>query len=836
MIAKILAFVLVFAMTVPVATSIAEPTVASAASVALTTTKKTVVMGSSYTVTLKDSNLVAKKSFKSSNIKIATVNGKGIVTPVKAGSVKIACTVTLTSGVTVKLICNITVKDRVPATGLTLNAVYDKNNTHNIKVAEKYDFNAKLIPTTSNDTVFYSIADTDIATVNSYGVVTGIKEGFTVLEARAGINKTEAFKTTNKAVTRVYIQITPKDVPTPTPTPTPTVAPKATGVSMVSSKEIQIQFNTTIEKSSVINSNNELVAGAVAVIPGAGATAIGTLSATLSQDKKALNLITSGEFNGTYVVSVFSKIMATDGQLVAAGAFQSDFKDTVGPAYVSTQVDDTGYICKINFNEALDISGLAILSVNGTSSTTVKSFLSNPSNYVLSSDKKTLSISLGSLNEKALNVMVSMVGIKDVKGNASVQYQLNTLVQTDATPKPLANIVEVKRESKTLLVATFDRGIQFGGYAIIDGNYITGVIDSTDNKKVKYTLTNTAITGSKNVTFSGWINYNVSNATGNSQTRAVDFTLDTTAPKVVGYEFAVSTENGSSVQTLTLVYDKKISLVNGSGTLSALVNSNSGNVYTKSITYTAVANAQKLTLTFAGQNFDSGYYKITLPAGMVVDSLENLSATQDITVAKQAGSSVVLPQPVSILQDPTNPSKIKVTFANKLDQVSAQTVANYLVNGTITPVSATIIEQSDSNAVVELVFASASFSSSGTYTIKVSGVKGYNDSYGPMKEYNTILTLVDNSGPQVVSCKLTSATAVQLTLSKNVTGTGEFQIHIGGTLVNATATYVAGNVIYITLPSPVTASTYLVVTKNELKDANNNLANIQSPLLAEKSY
>jgi hypothetical protein len=284
------------------------------------------------------------------------------------------------------------------------------------------------------------------------------------------------------------------------------------------------------------------------------------------------------------------------------------------------------------------------------------------------------------------------------------------------------------------------------------------------------------------------------------------------------------------------VYDKKISLVNGSGTLSALVNSNSGNVYTKSITYTAVANAQKLTLTFAGQTFDSGHYKFTLPAGMVVDSLENLSATQEIMVEKQVGSSVVLPQPVSILQDPTNPSKIKVTFANKLDQASAQTVANYLVNSTITPVSATIIEQSDSNAVVELVFASASFSSSGTYTIKVSGIKGYSDSYGPMKEYNTILTLVDNSGPQVVSCKLTSATAVQLTLSKNVTGTGEFQIYIGGVLVNATATYVAGNVIYITLPSPVTASTYLVVTKNELKDANNNLANIQSPLLAEKSY
>ncbi len=835
-IAKLLAFILVFAAAVPVTTSFANTSVVSAASVALTETKKTVVMGSTYTLALKDDTLVTKKSYKSSNVKIVTVNGKGVVTPVKVGTAKVACTVTLKSGQTVKLICNITVKNRIPATKLTLNAVYDKINAHKIEAGKQFDFNAKLTPTSSNDTVFFTIADSDIATVDENGVVTAIKEGVTVLEARAGVNKTEASKSTNKVVARTYILVTAKAAATPTPTPTPTATPKATGVSLISSKEIQIQFNTTIEKSSVINSNNELVPGAVAIVPGTGASAIGTLTASLTEDKKALNLVASGEFSGTYVVSVFSKVMATDGQLVAANAFQSDFKDTVGPAYVSTEVDETGYVSKIKFNEALDISGLTILQVNGSSNATVKAFLSNPSNYTLSADKKSLTISLGSLNEKALNVMVSMVGIKDIKGNASSSYQLNVLVQTDATPKPLANIVEVKRESKTLLVASFDRAIQFGGYAIIDGNYITGVIDNTDNKKVKYTLTNTAITGPKNVTFSGWINYNVSSTTGNSQTRAVDFTLDTTAPKIVGYEFTTETENGISTQLLTLSYDKKISLVNGSGTLSALVNSSSGNVYTKSITYTAVANGQKITLTFAGQNFDSGYYNITLPVGMVVDSLENLSASQVISVAKQAGSSAVLPQPVSVLQDLTNPSKIKVTFANKLDQSSAQNVANYLVNNTITPVSATIIEQSESNAVIELTFASGAFGASGTYTIKVSGIKGYNDSYGAMKEYNTILSLVDNSGPVVVSCKLTSPTFVQLTLSKNVTGTGDFQIYAGGSLVNATSTYVAGNVIYITLPQSITDSTYIVNTKNEFRDSNNNLATIPSPIMAVKSY
>jgi hypothetical protein len=115
-------------------------------------------------------------------------------------------------------------------------------------------------------------------------------------------------------------------------------------------------------------------------------------------------------------------------------------------------------------------------------------------------------------------------------------------------------------------------------------------------------------------------------------------------------------------------------------------------------------------------------------------------------------------------------------------------------------------------------------------------VKGYNDSHGTMNEYNTILTLVDNSGPQVISCKLTSATTVQLTLSKSVSGTGEFQINVGGNFVSATATYVAGNVIYITSPTPITTSTYLLITKNEFKDISNNLANIPATIMAEKSY
>ena len=834
---RILAFILVFAFAMPVATTLKQETVVSAASVALTATKKTLVVGKTYTVALKDSTNVTKKSFKSSNTKVATVNGKGYVKAIAVGTAKITCTVTLKSGATVSLTCTITVKNRVPATAVAFkNVVHDKINAHVIEVGAKYDFNMKMTPSNATDTTYFTIADSDIASVTASGVVTAKKTGITILEARTGVNATEANKATNKVVAKTYIYVKEKEVvtPTPTPTPSPSVSPQATGVQMVSSTEIKINFNAAIDKSTVIDSNGNLITGSITVTAGSGATSYGTLTPKLSADKKSLSLTATGEFNGTYVVTVFSKVMTEDDQIVAAASFQNDFKDNVGPTYVSTEVADNGYISKINFSEAIDISNLAIISVNGTSNSTVNARLSSAANYVLSADKKSLTVDLSGIGEKSLNVMVTMAGIKDLKGNVSPSYQMSVIVKIDATEKPVANIISVVRESKTALVATFDQPIQYAGYAILDGNYLQGTIDNEDNKIVRFGLVNTSVTGTKTVVFSGYRNYNMVNSTGNNQTRAVDFTLDTTAPQLVNYEFTSDIVNGVAVQNLELNYSKRISILNGSGELSALVNSVSGDIYTKTLNYTAVANGNKLTLTFAGTNFESGYYSITLPASLVVDSLDNPSITQQISLSKQAGSSAALPQPATITQDLTNPSKIRLTFNQKLDQASAQNVANYRVNGSIVPTSAIITAQSDNNAVVELTFASNSFTSYAVYTFTVSGIMGYNGSYGPMNEYNTILTLVDNSRPEVVSCKLTSSTMIQITLTKEVTGSGEFKVYTNNGLVNASSVFPSGKTIYISSPTEITNSTYVVLVKNDFKDMNNNTANIPAQIVVTR--
>lgn len=839
MTAKILAFILVFAMAFPVAAIMRPETVASAASVALTATKKTVVIGNTYTVTIKDKTLVSKTSYSSSNTKVATVNGKGVVTAIAAGTAKITCKVTLKSGALVTLYCTITVKKRVPATAVAFkNVIHEEINAHIIEVGDKYDFNMKLTPTTSTDSTYFTIADSEIASVTAGGIVTAKQEGITVLEARAGMNATEANKASNTVVAKTYIYVKPKTVVTPTATPTPTPVPeaKATGVTMVSSQEIQIQFNTAIDKTSVIDNNANLVSGAISVTKGSGALDYGTLLPKLSADKKSLSLTCSGEFNGTYVVTVFNKVMSEDGQIVTAASFQSEFKDNVGPSYVTSEISDNGNACQIIFNEAIDISNLAIIAVSGSNNETVKSKLSNIANYSLSADRKSLTVDMTGCGERAINVMVSMVGIKDLKGNASAQYQMNVLVQTDTTEKPIANVVSVVRESKTTIVATFDKPIETAGYAILDNNNLYGVIDIADRTKVRYTLMNTTVTGTKAIVFRDYRNYNMVYAASTSQTRAVDLTLDTTPPKVVESSLTTVVNEGITSQILELKYNKNISVVSPSGTIGAKISSVNADIYTRNLSYTAVASGQTLTLTFTGQVLEAGYYTITMPASIVMDTLENLSTQETIVVTKQGGSSSVLPQPTSVDQDITNPSKITVKFANKLDLASAQTVTNYRVNGVYTPVSATVTSQSDTEAVVELIFNSGTFTTNGSYTFTASGVKGHNGTYGEMSIYNTVLSLINNNSPQVKSCQLITTNMIQITLTKDVTGTAKFMVYTSSGYVEANGVYTAGNIVYVSLPVSIDVGTYIMTTENQLVDSSNNIANIQSPMAVSKGF
>ncbi len=129
------------------------------------------------TATLTPSTVTYKTvKWKSSNKAVAKVSSKGVVTALKAGTAKITCT--STDG-KVKTTCKITVNQ--PATSVSL-----QYKTMNVREGKLRALKATVKPAdVTNAKVIWSTSNKKIATVDSNGVVKGIKPGTVTITATA---------------------------------------------------------------------------------------------------------------------------------------------------------------------------------------------------------------------------------------------------------------------------------------------------------------------------------------------------------------------------------------------------------------------------------------------------------------------------------------------------------------------------------------------------------------------------------------------------------------------------------------------------------------------------
>ena len=118
------------------------------------------------------------KSYTSSNTKVATVNSKGVVKGIKAGTVKI--TVETVKGA--KAVCTVKVtKNVVKTTKLTLSkskVTLKKKATFKIKV--------KITPSDSTQGITYKSSNTKVASVTSKGVIKGKRKGNCIITVKSG--------------------------------------------------------------------------------------------------------------------------------------------------------------------------------------------------------------------------------------------------------------------------------------------------------------------------------------------------------------------------------------------------------------------------------------------------------------------------------------------------------------------------------------------------------------------------------------------------------------------------------------------------------------------------
>ena len=129
------------------------------------------------------------KTWVSGNRKVAVVTGKGLIKGIKSGNTTV--TAILASGK--RLSVKVQVKKKIiKTTSLTV-----KPTSVVLKKAKKVSLKATVKPENSDEKITYKSLNTNVATVNSKGVVCGKTKGKTSIRVRSG-SKVKTVKVTVK--------------------------------------------------------------------------------------------------------------------------------------------------------------------------------------------------------------------------------------------------------------------------------------------------------------------------------------------------------------------------------------------------------------------------------------------------------------------------------------------------------------------------------------------------------------------------------------------------------------------------------------------------------------
>ena len=163
--------------------------------ISISSPSKTVEMGETLqlSATLKPKTAQSDVSWKSSNTKIAKVNKKGVVTPVKVGNVTITATAAKKSpkGKVVSATIKISVKKSTAPTSISVGTA-----EKTLHVGDQWQLDYKIKPAGAKASLTFSSSDEAVATVNEKGVITANAEGSATITVVTQNNKKASCKVT----------------------------------------------------------------------------------------------------------------------------------------------------------------------------------------------------------------------------------------------------------------------------------------------------------------------------------------------------------------------------------------------------------------------------------------------------------------------------------------------------------------------------------------------------------------------------------------------------------------------------------------------------------------
>ncbi|WP_290770047.1 MULTISPECIES: hypothetical protein [Exiguobacterium] len=630
-------------------------------------------------------------------------------------------------------------------------------------------------------------------------------------------------------------------------------APMVKEVKAINAKELVVNFNKPVDKSTILNSDGEVLASKLSATSlDSSAVTLDGAKASLSADGMTLTIAATGSqvFSGKYVVRLNADAVKTVSGVYFPAYTSPVFtaEDTVRPTFTGLTYKATGEAV-FSFSEALNASQADIassLSVNGPTLETISA-----SDVTIADDKKSFSIVLPSTMTLDANYTFAFTGLKDYANNIINPNPVSVTVVKSVRDNVNPTVTAVTPVDVNKVKVTFSEKIRPYSASVGADNAVVTVSGAVVNPAYELDSTGTVATFTTDATAAGVRTVAVTQAkdlAGNGLTAAyskvVQFSEDNVAPGYVKHE--VKTEG--SDRYLVISFNEKLGTINGTVSGSYVDADNITRSTSASFFGSPLLSDDEMSVKVPlTADAVAGNYTLNLPTNFVEDASANTNGSAARSISFSLGNVVDTTKPeVSVFAQhkasevttggllaadslTANNNKVTVKFDRAVTAATALNVSNYSIDGVSSPFTSAIFK---GNAqTVELTLRDGAITTNGTRNFSIRNVATSTGSVMEVK--NASYSFVENVRATVTSARVLSATQIEVTLSEaldETTDGGDFEIFQNGstTPLVETSEVATGNKVVITVSPGLTSLTGLVVKPEatiDLADLNGNLVN-----------
>lgn len=584
------------------------------------------------------------------------------------------------------------------------------------------------------------------------------------------------------------------------------VALAVKSVSVVNSRQLQVQFTQPVSSTNNWSSDVTVTAQGSAVAPSG-------VQYDLSTDGKTLTITSTNATlsqNGYYAVTV-SGVQDSNLNTITPYSGVVEATDNTAPTVVSTkavtnQASTQSFTLNLSEPATFDL-----IKVNGVVASAVPTDATDTS-YTVTVPASNLTLDANQ------NYSVAISGLRDFDGNYAASTVNTSVTVLQDTTKPTYTITPV---SPTEFKVTFSK--EMNTSVPVDGITVTNASGATlplaglpsfesDDQTLDVNLASSPIASGDT---SATVNVDVANfsdSIGNvvaEKTQSVTLSKSSTLPVITA-----ARQVPGSYNQIQVTLNEKVAL-SGSPASDFYVTDSKGNTYAVSTVGTEDSN-NNIILTLGSALPQSGTYTVALGVGTATDGSGNTNQATSTSFNYTAASAAQLTAAVESQYDTTNTDVTNSTthqaFVVQFNQQSlvnginpttggyyagaADNPANYSIDGAALPTGATVKYYAGSGSsndyvVIDLSGVSSSnlpseFKNGGTSVVTVSNVQ---DKAGSTVQYTSgTVTVADTTAPTITGAYLTGDSTDGYTLTLDASEAlsaskftaGDFAVSVNG--------------------------------------------------------